>query len=55
MGVVQPSLHKRIAIWRNDGIIENIEAYQGYFMAEVNQVDRRYFDKNLSNIASCTL
>lgn len=34
--------------------MENIEADQGYFMAEVNHDDIRNFDKNLANIASCT-
>lgn len=44
----------RITIWRNDGIVENVEADQGYYMVEVNQVDKRNFDKNLSNTAPCT-
>lgn len=48
------SLHQRIAIWRNDEIIENIEEDQGYFMAKVNHVDKRKFDKNLANVAPCT-
>lgn len=33
--------------------MENIEAGQIYFMAEVNQVDRSNFDKNLTHIAPC--
>lgn len=53
--VVPSSLHQRVAIWRNDGIVENIEVNQGYFMAEVNHVDRRNFDKSLASIALCSL
>lgn len=51
---VPSSLHQRISIWRKNGIVENIEADQGYFMAEVNYMDKRHFDKNLENIASCS-
>lgn len=36
---------------RDDGIVENIEANQSYFIAEVNHVDKRHFDRNLANIA----
>lgn len=31
VGVVPSSMHQWIIIWRLDGIVENIEAYQGYF------------------------
>ncbi|XP_050876896.1 uncharacterized protein LOC127080626 [Lathyrus oleraceus] len=51
---VPSSLHQRIFIWRKNGIVENIEVDQGYFMAEVNHVDKRHFDKNLENIAPCS-
>ena len=50
MGVVPPSLHQRIAIWRNDKILENVEVDQGYYMAEVNHMDKRNFDKNLAKL-----
>lgn len=53
IGAVPSSLHQRISIWRNDGIVENIEADQSYYMTEVNQVDRRHFDKHLPHIAHC--
>ena len=33
--------------------MENIEAGQIYFMAEVNHVERRHFDINLANISLC--
>jgi len=32
-------------------MVENIEADQSYFLAEVNYVTRNTFDKNLANIA----
>ena len=44
----------KITIWRNDGIVKNIEADQGHYMAEVNHVDKRNFNKNLANIIPCT-
>lgn len=53
IGVVPLSFHQRIAIWCEDGIVENIEVGQGYYMAEVNHVDKRNFDRNLANIAPC--
>lgn len=51
IGAVPSSLHQKIFIWRNNGIVENIEDNQGYFMDEVNHVDKRHFDKNMANIA----
>ena len=53
IGVVPSSMHQRITIWRPDGIVVNIEADQGYFKAPINHVDRRQFDKHLTNIAPC--
>ena len=35
-------------------MVDNIETDQGYYMAEVNHVDKRNFDKNLANIEPCT-
>ena len=54
IGAVPSSMHQRVAIWRDDGIFKNIEADQSYFMAEVNHVDRRNFDRHLANIGPCT-
>lgn len=54
VGFVPSSLHQRISIWINDGIMESVEANQGYFMEDVNHVDKRNFDKSLDNIAPCT-
>lgn len=46
-------MHQRIIIWRPDGIMENIEAYQGYFKTPINHTDRCQFDTYLANIAPC--
>jgi len=54
IGVVPSSMHQRISIWRNDSIVENIEADQSYFLAEVNQITRKTFDKSLANITRCS-
>lgn len=43
-------MHQRITIWQNDGIVENREEEQNYFMTKVNHVDRRHFDKHVENI-----
>lgn len=44
-----------ITIWREDGIVENIEVDQSYYIVEVNHVDRRNFGRNLANICPCNL
>jgi len=50
MGTVPSTLHQRIAIWRKDGLVENIEADQSYFLAEVNNITKKNFDKQLASI-----
>lgn len=35
--------------------MENIETDQSYFMAEVNHTYKCHFDRNLANIAPCSL
>ena len=47
-------MHQCMAIWREDGIVENIKADQSYHMAEMNQVDRKNFDRNMANIGPCS-
>lgn len=54
INVVPFLLHQRILIWREDKIVENIESDQIYFMAEVNHVDKRHFDKHFANISPCS-
>ncbi|KEH16224.1 hypothetical protein MTR_0273s0050 [Medicago truncatula] len=40
IGVVPSSMHQKVVIWRDDGSIESIEAYQSYFLAEVDNITR---------------
>ncbi|XP_058761638.1 uncharacterized protein LOC131635051 [Vicia villosa] len=54
IGAVPSTMHQRVSIWRADGIVENIEADQSYFMRKVNQVDKENFDRNLGNISPCS-
>lgn len=42
-----------LAIWREDGLVENIEADQSYFLAEVNNITKKNFDKQLATITPC--
>jgi ABC-type Na+ transport system ATPase subunit NatA len=48
ISVVPSSMHQRVAIWRGDGIVENIGTDKIYFFAEVNDVTRKTFEKNLA-------
>jgi hypothetical protein len=48
---VPSTVHQRIAIWREDGLVENVEADQSYFLAEVNTITKKNFDKQLANIS----
>jgi hypothetical protein len=50
VGAEPSTLHQRIAIWREDGLVENIEADQSYFLAEVNNITKKNFDKQLATI-----
>jgi hypothetical protein len=50
VGAVPSTVHQRIAIWREDGLVENVEADQSYFLAEVNTITKK-FDKQLANIS----
>lgn len=42
-----------VVVWREDGIVENIEANQSYYKGEVGKVGRKDFDRNLKKIPSC--
>jgi hypothetical protein len=54
VGAVPSTLHQRISIWREDGVVENIEADQSYFRTDVHHVSKHAFEKNLANILPCT-
>ena len=53
VGAVPSSMHQRLILWRPDGIVENIEADQSYYLGEVNHLGRADFDKNLAHIGPC--
>jgi len=53
IGVVPSSIHQRIIIWKDDGLVENVEADQSYFLADVNNVTRKTFEKSLAKITPC--
>jgi len=38
-------MHQRLSIWREDGLLENIKADKSYFLAEVNNITKKFFDK----------
>ena len=50
---VPSTLHQRLSIWRQDGIVENIEADHSYFPIDVGMVNRKNFDKALATIPLC--
>jgi len=50
VGAVPSTFHQRIAIWRKDGLVENIEADQSYLLAEVNNITKKNFEKQLASI-----
>ncbi|PNX88179.1 hypothetical protein L195_g044281, partial [Trifolium pratense] len=53
VGAIPSTLHQRLTIWREDGVVENIEADQSYYLSEVNYITKQTFDKNLALIAPC--
>jgi len=53
VGVVPSTMHQRLAIWREDGLLENIEVDQSYFLAEVNNINEKNLDKQLASIPPC--
>jgi len=53
VGVAPSTLHQRLALWREKGLVENIEADQSYFLAEVNNITKKNFDKQLATIPPC--
>ncbi|MCI84359.1 hypothetical protein A2U01_0105637, partial [Trifolium medium] len=46
-------MHQRLTIWREDCLVENIEADQSAYVAETNTVTVKNFDKNLAIISPC--
>lgn len=50
LGIVPSSMHQHLVIRRVDDTIGNIEWEQGYFMADVNNVVKKEFERELANI-----
>ncbi|MCI17144.1 hypothetical protein A2U01_0038291, partial [Trifolium medium] len=53
VGDVPLTLHQRLTIWREDGLVDNIDADQSFFLTEVDKITKQTFDKNLANIPPC--
>src|ERR1044072_2113111 len=51
VGAVPSTLHQVLSIWREDGVVENIEADQSYFLAEVAQINKANFERIMAHIA----
>ena len=51
VGAVPSTLHQVVSIWRPDGIVENIEADQSYFVVDVSYVGKHNFERSLAYIA----
>jgi len=54
IGNVPSYMHQRVLIWKDDGLVENVEVDQSYFLTEVNNVTRNTFAKSLAKIAPCS-
>ncbi|CAJ2653510.1 unnamed protein product [Trifolium pratense] len=53
VGAVPSTMHQRLIIWREDGLVENVEADQSAYVSETGTVTLQNFDKNLASIAPC--
>ena len=43
------------SLWKENGLLENIEADQSYFVAEVANITKKTFDKKLARIWPCPI
>ena len=55
VGVVPSTMHQRLSLWKENGVLENIEAYQSYFVAEVANITKKTFDKQMARIGPCSI
>ncbi|CAJ2649107.1 unnamed protein product [Trifolium pratense] len=53
VGAVPSTMHQRLIIWREDGLVENVEADQSAYVSETGTVTLQNFDRNLASIAPC--
>lgn len=54
IGVIPSSMHQKVIIWRDDGLVEDVEADQSWFLAEVDNITKKTFEKSLAKIAPCS-
>jgi len=54
IGTAPSSMHQKVVIWKDDGIIEDVEADQSYFLVEVDNITMKTFEKNLAKIVPCS-
>jgi hypothetical protein len=55
VGVVPSTMHQRLSLWKENGVLENIEADQSYFVTEVANITKKTFDKQLARIGPCPI
>ncbi|MCI04703.1 hypothetical protein A2U01_0025750 [Trifolium medium] len=53
VGAMSSTMHQRLIVWREDGLVEYVEADQSAYVTETNTVTLQNFDKNLASIAPC--
>lgn len=46
VGIVPSTMHQRLTHWREDGVLENIEADQSYFIFEVDNITKNTLTNN---------
>ena len=50
VGAVPSTMHKRLSLWKENGVLGNIEVDQSYFVAEVVNITKKTIDKQLARI-----
>jgi len=55
VGAVPSTMHQRLSLWKENGVLENIKANQSYFVAEVANITKKTFDKQLARIGPCPI
>jgi hypothetical protein len=53
VGAVPSTMHQKLIVWREDGLVEYVEADQSAYVTDTNNVTLQTFDKNLAQIAPC--
>jgi len=55
VGVVPSTMHQKLSLWKENGVLENIEVDHSYFVAEVANITKKTFDKQLARIGPCPI